>query len=164
MNLVLIGVMGCGKTTVGRMLARRLKLVFVDMDTEIEKRHGPITEIFAGHGEDHFRDIETAMTEELSGRDRLVISTGGGIVKRPGNVTNLKKNGIVVFLDRPASVILKKLDVSRRPLLRDNPQKLHQILEERYPLYTAQCDYRIDASGSLQKTLSRIIPLWNKHR
>ncbi len=163
MNLVLIGVMGCGKTTIGRMLSRRLKLAFVDMDAEIEKQHGPITGIFEREGEDHFRDLETAMAEELSTRNGLVISTGGGIVKRPGNVSALKRNGVVFFLDRPAAVILKKLNISRRPLLRDDPQKLHAILAERYPLYRAQCDFRIDASGTFQKTLSQIIPIWNKN-
>lgn len=160
MNLVLIGVMGSGKTSVGRMLARRLKLQFVDMDAEIEEKHGAITGIFEREGEECFRDIESAMARELADRAGLVISTGGGIVKRSENMEALKRTGLVLFLDRPVSTILKKLDVSHRPLLRDNPQRLHDIFSERYPLYLSQCHYRIDASGSYQRILSQIIPLW----
>jgi shikimate kinase len=157
MNLVLIGVMGCGKTTVGKILARRLKREFVDMDAVLEIRHGRITELFASVGEEGFRDLESALAVELSERDRLVISTGGGIVKRPENLEHLRRNGQVFFLDRPAAVILKTLKVDHRPLLKDQPERLHQILSERYPLYTAQCDVRIDAGGSLKATISRIL-------
>ena len=160
MNLVLIGIMGCGKTSVGRMLAKRLKLQFVDMDAEIEEKHGAITGIFEREGEECFRDIESAMARELADRDGLVISTGGGIVKRSENMEAMKRTGLVLFLDRPVSIMLKKLDVSRRPLLRDNPQRLHDIFSERYPLYLCQSHYRIDASGSYQRILSQIIPLW----
>ncbi len=163
MNVILTGIMGSGKTTVGHMLAKRLKMKFVDMDTEIEEQHGTITSIFEQEGEAHFRDIESEMALELANLDGLVISTGGGIVKRSGNMEALKKTGLVLFLDRPAEIILKKLDVSHRPLLRDDPQKLHDILAERYPLYLAQCHYRIDASGTYERTLSQIIALWKSY-
>jgi shikimate kinase len=164
MNLVLTGIMGSGKSSVGRMLAVRLKLDFVDMDEVIEERYGAITVLFERDGEDRFRDMETAMARELAGRDGLVISTGGGIIKRSENMEALKKNGLIFFLDRPAEVILKGLDVSNRPLIRENPMKLHEILKERYPLYQSQCHYLIDASGTYQQTLSRIIDLWNHHQ
>ena len=162
MNLVLIGVMGCGKTTVGRMLAKRLKLRFVDMDAEIEREHGSITGIFERLGEDGFRDLETAMAERIAGEDGLVVSTGGGVVKRPQNLDALRHNGLVVFLDRPAAEILKTLRTDTRPLLKDHPERLHTILEERYPLYLAQCDQRVDASGTFRTTLARIISVWNR--
>lgn len=162
MNIILTGIMGCGKTTVGHMLGKRLNMKFMDMDEEIEQEHGTITGIFEREGEAHFRDIESAMALKLANLDALVISTGGGIVKRSENMEVLKKTGLVFFLDRPTEIILKKLDVSHRPLIRDNPLKLHDILAERYPLYLAQCHYRIDASGSYERTLSQIIALW-KH-
>jgi shikimate kinase len=164
MNLVLTGIMGSGKTSVGRMLAKQLNLTFMDMDAEIENRYGAITVLFKQEGEGRFRDMETALAHELAERDGLVISTGGGIVKRKENMDALKKTGIVFFLDRPAGIILKKLDVSNRPLLRDNPLKLHDILKERYPLYISQSHYRIDASGSYRNTLSQIMNIWKQHQ
>lgn len=157
MNLILTGVMGCGKTTVGKILARRLKREFVDMDALLEQRHGRITDLFAQLGEEGFRDLESALALELSQRNGLVISTGGGIVKRPVNLERLRANGQVFFLDRPAATILKTLKVDHRPLLKDHPERLFDILEERYPLYKAQCDVRIDAGGSLKATISRIL-------
>ncbi len=157
MNLILIGVMGCGKTTVGKILAKRLKMRFVDMDAMIEARHGRITELFAQQGEEAFRDMESALSLELAQEDGQVISTGGGIVKRPENLAALRRNGQVFFLDRPASIILKTLKTDNRPLIRDNPQRLHEILEERYPLYQAQSDVRIDAGGSLRLTVAQIL-------
>jgi shikimate kinase len=157
MNLILIGVMGCGKSTIGRMLAKRLKRRFVDMDAVIEERHGKIVDLFAQIGEDGFRNLETALSIELSEQDELVISTGGGIVKRPENLQALRRNGRVLFLDRPSATILKTLKTDTRPLIRDNPEKLHQILSERYPLYLAQSDVRIDAGGSMNRTMSQIL-------
>ena len=161
MNLVLIGVMGCGKTTVGRMLAKRLGMRFVDMDTEIERENGTITGIFERLGEEAFRDLETAMAKRLAAEDGLVVSTGGGIVKRPENLAVFRRNGLIVFLDRPAVEILKTLRTDTRPLLKDHPERLHAILAERYPLYLAQCDRRIDASGTFRSTLARVISAWN---
>ena len=157
MNLILIGVMGCGKSTVGRILAKRLNMRFVDMDALLEERHGSITNLFAERGEEAFRDLESELALSLSNEDGLVLSTGGGIVKRTENLDALRRNGRVIFLDRPAATILKTLNVENRPLLKDNPERLHEILAQRYPLYLAQCDVRINAGGSLRQTVSRIL-------
>ena len=157
MNLILIGVMGCGKSTVGRILAKRLNMRFVDMDAILEERHGSIVELFAQQGEEAFRDLESDLARELSTEEGLVVSTGGGIVKREENLQCLRQNGRVFFLDRPAATILKTLKVDNRPLLKDNPERLHEILAQRYPLYLAQCDVRIKAGGSLRQTVSRIL-------
>jgi len=162
MNIVLIGVMGSGKTTIGKLLARRLRMNFVDMDAMIETLHGPITQIFEQHGEDYFRDIELSTSKKLSDTDHIVISTGGGIVKNPENLALLGKNSLVFFLDRPVSVILESLNVFHRPLLKDNPEKLYEIHKERYALYVSQSDITIDASGSVQEVIKRILSVWNK--
>lgn len=159
-NIILIGIMGCGKSTVGRMLAQTLSMDFIDMDVEIEMRHGPISEMFAAFGEDYFRDIESGLALELASRISTVISTGGGIVKRAVNLKALRCNGIVFFLDRPTSEIHKTLKTENRPLLAKNPEILDSLLKERYQLYVEQSDWKIDASGSVKKTIELIIDLW----
>ncbi len=162
MNLVLIGVMGCGKTTIGKLLSRRLRMDFIDMDQNIESKHGPITQIFEQYGEEYFREIELATSKELSNANNLIISTGGGIVKNPENLHILRQNGLVIFLDRPVSTILENLNVSIRPLIKDNPEKLYEIYKERYELYKAQSDATIDASGSIQEVIKKVLSIWQK--
>lgn len=160
-NLILIGVMGCGKTTIGKMISKRLKMSFFDMDDCLEKKYGPIPALFE-KGEAYFRDLESEMVRELSKLDNSIISTGGGVIKRPENMTILKENGIVLFLDRPIHQIMNDIDTSKRPLLKDGPDKLLAIYHERYPLYRAACDYRIDASGGLQYTIAQIRAIWKR--
>ena len=143
-NIVLCGFMGCGKTTVGMALARMLEYTFVDMDEYIVQKAGiPVTEIFARFGEEYFRELEAKAARELSARDRLVISAGGGTVLRAENVAVLKKGGVIVLIDVPLAVIQKRLDGDRsRPLLNrpDKGRYMRELFEKRAPVYRAAAD------------------------
>lgn len=162
MNLVLIGIMGSGKTVVGKMLSNRLKMSFVDVDRYIEEHYGSIPFLFE-KGEAHFREIESEVIKTLSMLQNTVISTGGGVIKNTENITCLKQNGIIFFLDRPIRHIVRDIDTSHRPLLKDGPEKLIALHQERYALYMNACNHRIDASKGFKYTLSQIISLWNEH-
>jgi len=152
-NIVLIGFMGCGKTTVGRELQQRLGFPLVDMDHVIEAKAGKsISEIFATEGEQAFRDMETALLREL--RDpaatRRIISTGGGVVGREENRALLKELGYVVWLHAPAAVILDRTSKSRsRPLLatEDPSAVIQALMEKRRPLYQEASHLKLDTAG-----------------
>ncbi len=152
-NIVLIGFMGCGKSTVGRELHHRLGYPLVDMDQIIEQRVGkPITEIFADDGESVFRDMETALLRELSdpAAPRRIISTGGGVVGRAENRALLRNLGYVVWLHAPAAVILKRTAKNHsRPLLHteDPAAKIQALMEEREPLYQETAHLKLDTAG-----------------
>ena len=159
-NIVLIGFMGSGKSTVGRELHQRLGYPFVDMDQLIEQRAGkPITAIFADEGEAAFREMESAVLKDLSqaADQRRIISTGGGVVGRPENRALLKRMGYVVWLDAPASVILDRTAKNRtRPLLHteDPGEKVHRLMAEREPLYQETAHLKLDTSGLDSKELA----------
>lgn len=138
-NIILVGFMGTGKTTIGRMLARSLGYPMVDTDQLIEESQGQsIPEIFAGHGEEAFRKLETATLSAFSDASHQVISTGGGIIVTPENRPLLKSLGYVVWLRTSPREILNRTSRNRnRPLL-DTPNPMATItalLEERTPLY-----------------------------
>ena len=136
-NIVLCGFMGCGKSTVGRNLARKTGKRFIDMDAYIEKKTGKkISEIFAEQGEDGFREIEHGVCEELAGKSNMVIATGGGTVLDPENTRALKREGKLIFLRRELSALQPAED---RPLS-DTPEKLRKIFERRRPVYEAAAD------------------------
>ena len=136
MNLVLIGMMGCGKSTCGRLLSQKLGRRFVDTDALIEEREGrSIPEIFAQDGEDYFRDLETAIVKELSHQSNLVIATGGGIILREENVTALRENGYVVWLNRSPEEIYKKVSMSGRPLGQGGKEAFLARFAQREGLY-----------------------------
>jgi len=138
-NIVLTGFMGTGKTTIGRALAKKLQMRLVDIDEEIEKEQKmSINDIFSRHGEPHFRDIETAMIQELSRDKNIIISTGGGAVLRDENMEALKENGIIFCLNATAETILERTGRSQdRPLLKvENPkEKINELLAYRRPFY-----------------------------
>ena len=148
-NIVLIGMMGCGKTTVGQYLAEALSYRFFDTDAVVESvAHKPIPDIFATDGEQGFREIETQVLAELSAYSRLVIATGGGIVLARKNWSYLH-HSVVVWLDVPVEHLYQRIKGdANRPLLRSpNPQQtLHDLLEERRSLY-AQADVRVVLQG-----------------
>jgi shikimate kinase len=139
-NIVLIGFMGTGKTVTGRSLAARTGLELVDMDSIIEERAGkPISEIFATDGEPAFRAMERELANELSQRDSLIISTGGGIVLNSANLTDFEKTGLMVCLTASPEVILQRLESdTTRPLLSgDKKNQIQDLLATRKPLYDA---------------------------
>jgi shikimate kinase len=144
-NVVLIGLMGAGKTTIGAALAKRLGKEFVDSDHVLEEHCGvSVATIFEVEGEQHFRDRETATLRELSSKTNMVLSTGGGAVLRPENREILRETGVVVYLHAPPEVSYQRLRRSRdRPLLKtDDPlARLQTLYRDRDPLYreTAHC-------------------------
>ena len=137
LNVVLVGMPSCGKSTLGRLLAKRLGRTFVDLDEEIVKADGrSIPDIFAAEGEEGFRRRESEQTARFSKEGRQVISCGGGILKKPENLRLLRQNGVVLFLDRP----LEKLTVGGGRPLSSSPEALRQMEKERRPLYLAAAD------------------------
>lgn len=160
-NIVLTGIMGCGKTTIGKMLSEKLKMDFVDIDEVIEKKHGKIPELFE-RGEDYFREIEHKTVLEVSDRDGVVIATGGGVVKRQDNIFALKRKGIIFFLDRPLDDILSDIKTSSRPLLKNGKGKLVEIYNERYQLYKATCDVHVKNTSGPKEAVADIIKTWIK--
>jgi shikimate kinase len=139
-NLVLTGFMGTGKTTVGRLLAERLGRPFVDTDALIEERHGPISALFAEHGEAHFRALERQVAAELGARDGLIVATGGRLLLDPANVATLGSSGTVVCLTASVDALVDRLrgEAGTRPLLRegDPHQRITTLLDERRAGYS----------------------------
>ena len=161
-NIILIGFMGCGKSSIGRRLAARLGYDFIDSDELITARAGKsITDIFAEEGEERFRERETAELRELVGSDRIVLATGGGAVLREQNRDLLKRIGIVVWLHSDPETLFERASRNRkRPLLQvENPRTtFNTLLESRLPVYRQACTMRVDASGlSHEQTLEEIL-------
>ncbi|MEJ8554478.1 shikimate kinase [Tepidibacter sp. Z1-5] len=156
-NIVLIGMPGCGKTTIGDILAQKLSMEFIDIDKYIEEREEKsITDIF-NYGEDYFRKIESKAVEEVSSKSSMVISTGGGVVKLYSNIERLNKNGIIIFVNRPIEDIISDVDISSRPLLKDGKDKIYNLFKQRYYLYKKYCDYEIINDAELNEVVGRII-------
>ena len=154
-NIVLTGMPGCGKTTIGRRVAAALGRTFIDTDDAIVKRIGmSIPEYFEKYGEAAFRDVESAViAEEIAPLTAAVIATGGGAVLRQENVENLKRNGTILFLDRPLEQIRP---TASRPLSSDR-KALEQRYKERYPIYTSTCDLRMPTSPIREENVNMIL-------
>jgi len=160
-NIVLIGMPGCGKTTIGKLLAERLGKKFIDIDAYIEKLQGcTINEIFK-QGEEVFRSLETEAVFALEKERSAVITTGGGIVKNPMNMSSLKKNGIIVYIDRSIESIAGDIDTSTRPLLAEGIGRLKGLYAERHELYSEYCDFIVNNDGLITETMESIIGLLN---
>ena len=137
-NIVLIGMPGCGKTSIGAELANKMGRVFADTDAWIAKTAGkPVPSIIAEDGEDRLRKLETDALKALCKQSGLIIATGGGVVKRPGNRSIIRQNGIIVFLDRDIS----QLSVSGRPL--SERDGIAALAAERLPLYSQWSEYTV---------------------
>jgi shikimate kinase len=168
-NVYLVGLMGAGKTTVGRLLAKRLNLDFIDSDREIEARTGvSIPTIFEIEGEDGFRKREAQVIADLSRLSGRVVATGGGAVLRPENRANMSVSGFVVYLNVPPSTLLERTRHDRnRPLLQvaDPLQRLKDLFSQRDPLYREVADLiidggRISAQGVLQLLIKEVGERW----
>lgn len=151
-NLVLVGMPGCGKSSVGRALAERLGRPFADCDTGIEERCGrSIPEIFDSEGEAGFRRREQELLRELSKRSGLVIACGGGALTQSGNLELLRQNAIILWLRRD----LKKLPTEGRPLSQSRP--IEELYRERETQYREAAELVVDNDGSLEETLQKIL-------
>ena len=152
MNLVLIGYRGTGKSTIGKVLAARLGRPIVSTDREIVRRAGSsISDIVAAHGWDYFRDLESAVCEELAGRDNLVIDTGGGAILRQQNVDVFKRNGRLFWLTASVETIAARIGSdTQRPSLtgtKSHVDEIRDVLAERTPKYRAAADVTVATDG-----------------
>lgn len=168
-NIVLIGMSGTGKTTIGMELSKILKLDFIDTDMLIEERLGiSIEKIFNKYGEKYFRTIESKIVAEIGNREGLIISTGGGIILREKNLIKLKKKGVLILLESSIENIVKNLKKSKvvRPLLHkgnDIYKEVENMYETRKELYHFAADYIVHVNNrSIDNIIYEILQLCDK--
>ncbi|MGH7253704.1 MAG: shikimate kinase [Nitrospiraceae bacterium] len=152
MNIVLIGYRGTGKTSVGQLLAERLGRQLISTDAEVIRRATlSISEIVKQFGWDRFRDLESDACLELSGKDRLIIDTGGGVILRQRNVDALKAKGVLVWLTASVRTITERIGGdTQRPSLtgaKSFTDEVEEVLREREPRYKAAADHVIQTDG-----------------
>ncbi len=137
-NIYLVGFMGSGKSTIGQILAKKLNMKFIDVDSEIEKKEDmKISEIFKKKGEKYFRDLEKKEIKTLTKEKGLIVSTGGGLGANLENMERMKKTGTVIWLDVPLNVILDRCkNDQNRPLLQQSLEDLKKLFEERKKVYS----------------------------
>jgi shikimate dehydrogenase len=153
-NIILIGMPGCGKSTVGKLLAERFGKTFVDADDELVKTYGmEIPAIFASEGEAGFRIKETTVLAQLGKKAGLIIATGGGCVTRPENYPLLHQNGIIFWVMRD----LDHLAMDGRPL--SQPENMRKMYDQRKPLYNAFSDFTVSNDCDPEETVSSILAL-----
>ena len=164
MKIILIGLMGAGKTTIGKELSNKLNLRFIDMDDEIQKQSKmSIVDIFEKYGENRFREIESKLLEKIALEDDIIISTGGGIIKVDDNRKLLKKQDNVVFLNGSIYTLVKNVsnDIYKRPLLKDSTDlyiKIEELLKERYEKYKESSNIIIDINNkNINEVVSQIL-------
>lgn len=167
MNIVLIGYRGTGKSEVGALLADRLKMACIGMDAEIVRKAGmSIPEIVETYGWSKFRDMESEVARQLSGRDNVIIDTGGGVIERPENMAVLKKNGRIFWLKASVDTIVARIeDGTQRPALTDGKtftQEVADVLSLRIPKYRSAAQHEIDTDKlTLKQVADRIIEIYN---
>jgi shikimate kinase len=165
-NLVLVGFMGAGKTTIGKWVAERLGMSFVDMDQLIEQRHGQsVSHMFKAKGEPFFRQLERSLARELSSKDGQVIATGGGIVLNPENMQDFSRTGVVVCLWAEPRVVYERTKrAGHRPLMEgDNRMgRIKKLLREREPLYKAIPDLIDTSNMGLEQVVDEVIRRYRK--
>jgi len=161
-NIVLIGMPGCGKSAIGQILSEKLRMTFLDIDAYIEEStNHTIAEIFK-NGEEGFRDVEAMATLHLSESASVVISTGGGVINRYENILNLKKNGIIFYINRPIKNIAEDIDIEARPLLSKDVSQLYRLFKGRGPLYKKYCDHEILNISNIDNVVNNIIEIYEK--
>ncbi len=166
-NLVLFGFMGTGKTLISRKMKKILRLKLIDMDTLIEEReHRSINDIFKEDGEAYFREQERIVTEELAGKQGLIVSTGGGVVLNEENIVNFKRNGVCICLHaQPETIYERVKHHSHRPLLKtpDPLKTITDLLDKREPYY-AKVPYHIRTDNKTPDQIcTEIMEIYNNH-
>lgn len=160
-NIFLIGFMGSGKSTIGRFLQKELNMELVEMDARIVEEQGmSINDIFAEKGEDYFRDLESRLVLDLNSEGNTIVSCGGGVVIRPENVENMKKNGKIVFLSATPDTIYERVKNStERPILNGhmNVEYIAGLMEKRRALYENAADIRVETDGKTKDEICKEI-------
>lgn len=157
-NIILIGMMGCGKSTIGAMLSKALNRTLVDTDALIVEREGrSINEIFAAEGEEYFREQERLVSEELAQEQGLIIACGGGLPMRPDCIRPLTASGIVIWLCRDPGETYDRMDNSGRPLAQQGRQDFLNRFAQREPIYRQWADLVIEDFSSPKNTLNQIL-------
>lgn len=157
MKIILIGMMGCGKSTIGKLLSLRLNIDFIDMDDYIEKQSNmSISDMFK-ISQQYFRYKETQACIDLADYKDCVIASGGGIITNQDNLRYLRNNSIIIYIDRKIEDIITDIDVSQRPLLQEGTHVLYELYKTRDPLYQQSCDYRIYNDGSINDITDKIM-------
>lgn len=139
--IIFIGPMGAGKSTLGKKLAKQLGRDFIDTDRVIESEHGSITDIFEASGEEYFRTLEERAFKSAMEKGG-VIATGGGVVLSKAN-RDIMNSGLVVFLDSTKDAVVERVNLEKRPLLKDNPDRWQEIYDQRLPLYREVADVEV---------------------
>lgn len=154
-KVVLIGMPGCGKSTFGKLLSAEINYNFYDMDTYVEEISDNTVEGLFNIGEEVFRNWESKACRELVQKKRALISSGGGVVKREENVKLLRKNSIVIFIDRPLNNIIEDIEVESRPLLKNSKERLYNLYNERYDLYKRAAHITIVNDGYIKEAIDK---------
>ena len=159
-SIFLCGFMGCGKTTIGKILAKRTGREFIDMDKYIEEKENmTVSQIFETHGEDYFRDVEHQVCKELSEKQDLIVATGGGALTFQRNVDVIRKSATVLLISVPVEVISKRLkNDTTRPLLQrsDKEEAMRELYNKRLPIYTDAATVIVNGTGH-PKAVAKLI-------
>jgi Shikimate kinase len=163
---VLIGMPGCGKSSVGQCVSRQLGMPLVDTDAMVEARAGcTISALFAERGEAAFRDMESACADEAAAFRGVVIATGGGMILRPGNMEALARNGLIIFLDRHPEDILREACLADRPLVADDSApRIWKLYHERLPLYRRHAGHDVSNAGPISQVAQTVAALYTEHQ
>lgn len=155
-NIYLIGMMGCGKSTIAKELATKLGYDFIDTDQYIVDKYNMTIPKMFEIGEDYFRKAETSALSDIVNNRKCVVATGGGIIKNPANVAMMKASGQIVWLDRKISLIEQDCDTTTRPLLQGKSRNISTIFQQRKGIYSSSCDMRITNNGTLKECLTKL--------
>ncbi len=155
-NVILIGMPGSGKTSLGKAVSKKLGMHFIDMDSLITEKHGDITTIFNELGESAFRQYETEALNEAIKHNNSIISTGGGIIETQEN-NEIMKEYAVIFIDRSPEAILRTLDSDSRPLLKDKKDALQKLYNRRYNKYVEVMNFHIKNDWSFIECVEEIV-------
>ena len=157
LNIALIGMPSCGKTTISKILGEKLKKQVIDTDEKIEaKLKMPIKSFLNKDNENEFRNIETEVINEVSKLNNIIISCGGGVIKRKENIDYLRRNSLIIFIDRNLELLQT---TSSRPLS-SNKSDLEKLYQERYPIYKQSCDFQVQNNDELDETISKILEVY----
>lgn len=157
LNIALIGMPSCGKTTISKILGEKLEKQVIDTDEKIEEKiKMPIKSFLNKENENEFRNIETEVINEVSKLNNIIISCGGGVIKKQENIDYLRRNSLIIFIDRNLELLQT---TSSRPLS-SNKSDLEKLYNERYNLYINSSDYTVKNNDELEKTISKILEVY----